>query len=145
MKFAKAKARGDNVRPISVWPLILSFLVMFLLVKSHGGPPGGLGRYVLASWYGPKFHGKTLANGQRFNMHALTVAHKSLPLGTGLILTNPDHGEQVQVKVTDRGPYVTGRQLDVSYRVAKELGFVKQGLSQLHLKIFRRPVQKSQA
>jgi len=122
--------------------LLILLLLLFVAVKSHTGPAGGLGRYALASWYGPKFHGKTMANGERFNMHALTVAHKRLPLGTRLILTNPDNGEQVKVKVTDRGPYVAGRQLDVSYRVAWELGFVKQGLSRLHVKIFRRPHQE---
>jgi rare lipoprotein A (peptidoglycan hydrolase) len=120
------------------WLLIL-MLLMVVVVKSHTGPAGGLGRYALASWYGPKFHGKTMANGKRFDMHALTVAHKRLALGTRLILTNPDNGEQVKVKVTDRGPYVAGRQLDVSYRVARKLGFVKKGLSRLHVKIFRQP------
>ena len=105
--------------------------------------PGGLARHIMASWYGPKFHGKIMANGQRFNMHALTVAHKILPLGTGLILTNPDTGELVKVKVNDWGPYVKGRQSEVSYRVAKKLGFVKQGLSRVHMIIFRRPEQKS--
>lgn len=124
------------------WLWILTLLLAFVAVKSHAGPAGGLGRYVLASWYGPKFHGKKMANGKRFNMHALTVAHKGLPLGTRLILTNPDNGEQVKVKVTDRGPYVTGRHLDVSYRVARKLGFVKKGLSRLHLKIFRQPDRK---
>ena len=84
-----------------------------------------------------------MANGQRFNMHALTVAHKILPLGTGLILTNSDTGELVRVKVNDWGPYVKDHQLDVSHRVAKKLGFVKQGLSKVHMKIFRRPEQKS--
>jgi 3D (Asp-Asp-Asp) domain-containing protein len=125
---------------LSWWPWVLTLLLItFVAVKSHAGPVGGLGRYVLASWYGPKFHGKQMANGKRFNMHALTVAHQSLPLGTRLVLTNPDNGEQAKVKVTDRGPYIAGRHLDVSYRVARELGFVKKGLSRLHMKIHLRP------
>jgi rare lipoprotein A (peptidoglycan hydrolase) len=113
--------------------LALTLLAAAATIKSHAGPPEGLGRYVVASWYGPKFHGKTMANGQPFNMHALTAAHKNLLLGTRLILTNPDNGKRVQVRITDRGPYVEGRHLDVSYRVAKKLGFVNRGLAKLHV------------
>jgi hypothetical protein len=66
--------------------LLVVLLLTFVTIKSHAGPAGALACYILAFWYGPKFHGKTMANGQRFNMHALTVAHKILPLGAGLIL-----------------------------------------------------------
>jgi hypothetical protein len=91
----------------------------------------GREQVVVASWYGPQHHGRLMANGKPFNMHADTVAHPSLPLGTRLRLTNPDNGSSVEVKVTDRGPYIRGRNLDLSYGVAKKLGVVKSGVSRL--------------
>ncbi len=84
-----------------------------------------------ASWYGPGFHGRRMANGQRFNMYSLVVAHRSLPIEMCLDLTNPENGRSVQVIVKDRGPYIRGRNLDVSYRVARELGFVDEGVTEL--------------
>ena len=93
------------------------------------------GRFVVASWYGPKFHGRTMANGQRFNMYALTVAHRTLPLGTELVLINPRNGKQVRVRVSDRGPYIHGRHLDVSYEVARKLHFVRRGVTRLQMQI----------
>jgi rare lipoprotein A (peptidoglycan hydrolase) len=81
--------------------------------------PSGKRRLVVASWYGSAHHGKVMANGQPFNMYANTVAHKKIPLGTRLTITNPNNGACVQVKVTDRGPYIPGRNLDLSYGVAK--------------------------
>ncbi|MDD3581570.1 MAG: septal ring lytic transglycosylase RlpA family protein [Desulfobacca sp.] len=90
---------------------------------------------MLASWYGAKFHGRRMANGHRFNMYDLTVAHRTLPLGTELLLTNPHNGRQVEVRVTDRGPHVRGRQLDVSYEVARRLYFVSRGVTRLEMQI----------
>jgi rare lipoprotein A len=72
-----------------------------------------------------------MANGQPFNMYADTVAHPSLPLGTRLRLTNPANGRSVEVKVTDRGPYIRGRGLDLSYAVAQKLGVVQSGVSRI--------------
>jgi len=80
-----------------------------------------------ASWYGSWHHGKTMANGEPFDMHALTVASRTHDLGAKLVLSY--EGAAVVVTVTDRGPYVEGRQLDVSKRVAEELGFVEQGIA----------------
>jgi rare lipoprotein A (peptidoglycan hydrolase) len=91
----------------------------------------GREQVVVASWYGPQHHGRLMANGRPFDMHADTVAHPSLPLGTRLRLTNPDNGSSVDVKVTDRGPYIRGRNLDLSYGVAKKLGVVKSGVSRI--------------
>lgn len=85
-----------------------------------------------ASWYGPGFQGKDMANGEPFNMNAYTVAHKTLPLGTCLKLTNLENGRIVnRVEVTDRGPYIKGRQLDVSKAVAQHLGFIGAGTAKL--------------
>ena len=94
-------------------------------------PAQGRRRLVAASWYGSQHHGKLMANGQPFNMYADTVAHKNLPLGTRLTLTNPENGTAVKVQVTDRGPYVSGRSLDLSYGAARKLGVVENGVAKV--------------
>ena len=94
-------------------------------------PSRGRGQLVAASWYGSQHQGKLMANGQPFNMHADTVAHKNLPLGTRLTLTNPKTGAAVKVQVTDRGPYVSGRSLDLSYSAARKLGVVENGVAKV--------------
>jgi rare lipoprotein A len=94
-------------------------------------PSRGKGRLVAASWYGSRHQGRLMANGQPFNMYADTVAHKNLPLGTRLTLTNPKNGAAVKVQVTDRGPYVAGRSLDLSYSAARKLGVVESGVAKL--------------
>ncbi|MDB5491199.1 MAG: hypothetical protein JWO78_1048 [Micavibrio sp.] len=81
-----------------------------------------------ASWYGPGFHGRKTANGEKFNMYAMTAAHKTLKLGTRIKVTNEDNGEELIVRVNDRGPYVKGRILDLSRGAAAKLGFEDQGV-----------------
>jgi rare lipoprotein A len=94
-------------------------------------PARGRGQLVSASWYGSQHQGKLMANGQPFNMYADTAAHKTLPLGTRLTLTNPQTGAAVNVQVTDRGPYVSGRSLDLSYSAARKLGVVQSGVAKV--------------
>ena len=84
-----------------------------------------------ASWYGPRFHGKKTANGEVYDQMAFTAAHKSLPFGTLLKLTNPRNGKSVVVRINDRGPYIPGRQLDLSKGAAIQLGVMKNGVSRL--------------
>jgi len=81
-----------------------------------------------ASWYGPKFHGKLTANGEIYDQMALTAAHKTLKFGTLLKVTNPKNGRAVIVRINDRGPYVVGRDLDLSKGAAIELGMLKKGV-----------------
>ncbi len=81
-----------------------------------------------ASWYGPKFHGRKTASGTRFDMHDYVAAHRTLPLGTILVVKNLKNGRKVRVKVLDRGPYVRGRHLDLSYGAAKKLGMIGSGV-----------------
>jgi len=78
-----------------------------------------------ASFYARAFQGKTMANGKPFNMYALTVAHKTLPLGMRVCVVRG--GKKVKAYVTDRGPYVKGRDIDLSYAVAKQVGIVERG------------------
>jgi rare lipoprotein A len=84
-----------------------------------------------ASWYGPKFHGRITANGEVYDQMAFTAAHKSLKFGTLLKLTNKRNGKSVIVRINDRGPYIPGRQLDVSKAVAMELGMIEKGVVRL--------------
>ena len=81
-----------------------------------------------ASYYGKAHHGKKTASGKRFNMHAMTAAHRSLPFGTQLKVTSKDTGKSVIVTVNDRGPYAGGRILDLSQEAARQLGMIKQGV-----------------
>jgi rare lipoprotein A len=76
----------------------------------------------IASWYGPGFHGKKTANGERFNMYAMTAAHKTLPLSSYAKVTNLKNHRTVIVRINDRGPYHGSRSLDLSYAAAKKLG-----------------------
>jgi rare lipoprotein A len=89
-----------------------------------------------ASWYGYEFKGKPMANGHRFNPEALTVAHQTLPLGTRLYICNPETKRCVYATVEDRGPYCCAeykRQLDCSLAVARRLGFVVKGVTDLEV------------
>jgi rare lipoprotein A len=81
-----------------------------------------------ASWYGPGFHGKKTANGERYNMYAMTAAHRTLPLSSYAEVTNLKNNRSVIVRINDRGPYIGNRVIDLSYAAAKELGIHKKGL-----------------
>jgi len=83
---------------------------------------------MLASWYGPKFHGKRTANGEYYDQMAFTAAHKTLPFGTLLKLTNPRNNKTVIVRINDRGPYSGRRDLDLSKGAALALGMVRRGV-----------------
>ena len=85
------------------------------------------------SWYGPKFHGKMTANGEIYDQMALTAAHKSLSFGTLLKITNPKNGRSVIVRINDRGPYIEGRDLDLSKGAAIELGILRRGVARLKI------------
>ncbi|MCP1660842.1 septal ring lytic transglycosylase RlpA family protein [Neisseria perflava] len=86
-----------------------------------------------ASWYGNQFHGRKTASGERYNMHAMTAAHRTLPLGSMVKVTNTQTGKSVIVKVNDRGPFHGNRVMDLSRAAASQLGFVNQGTA--HVKI----------
>jgi len=92
----------------------------------------------MASWYGREFDGKPTASGERFDMNALTAAHRTLPLGTTARVTNLDNGRETVLRVNDRGPFVKGRILDCSYGAAKELGFSGAGLARVRIEVVER-------
>jgi|GEM_PF-78277 len=82
----------------------------------------------LASWYGRQFNGRPTASGERFDMHAMTAAHRSLPLNCYIRVTNQDNGKSVVVKVNDRGPFHGNRILDLSYGAAQQIGITSRGV-----------------
>ena len=89
----------------------------------------------VASYYGPGFHGRRTANGETFNMHAMTAAHRTLPFGTLVKVTNLSNGKSTVVRVTDRGPYVGNRVIDLSVAAAKQIGSTHSGVAQVSLEI----------
>lgn len=92
---------------------------------------------------GDGFHGKVTSSCTRFNRNTRTVAHRKLPFGTILRVANPKNGRSVVAKVTDRGPYVRGRQLDVSYRIALDLNLVESGTGKVRIVIERIPERET--
>jgi hypothetical protein len=121
-------AATQGVRPAS---LVLRWMdnlrtamggVPFARTASRGGTLFAGSAVGHASWYGPGFHGHRTANGERFDMYAMTAAHKTLPLGTLLLVTNLRNRRSCLVRVNDRGPYVAGRMLDLSAGAAKSIG-----------------------
>lgn len=92
-------------------------------LRSHNG----FSEQGLASWYGLDFHGKKTSNGEVYDMHALTAAHKTLPLGISVKVTNLSNGKDIVVRLNDRGPFVKGRVIDLSYAAAQALDVVRPG------------------
>ena len=90
----------------------------------------------IASWYGKQFHGKSTASGEDFDMFELTAAHRQLPLGTYVKVTNLRNGKWIIVRVNDRGPYVAGRIMDLSYGAARMLSF-RDGIERVRLDVLR--------
>lgn len=95
----------------------------------------GIKEQGMASWYGAYFHGLVTASGEIFDMEAFTGAHRTLPLGTVVRVTNVLNGMQVRVRINDRGPYVNGRVLDLSLAAARHLGMVEQGVVAAQLEV----------
>lgn len=138
--------------------LALISVVGFTLKSSENGKSGGLAEtsesaiasnaeinseielleYVdrgkmVASWYGPRFHGRKTANGEIFDQEAFTAAHKKMKFGTLLKLTNPNNEKSIIVRINDRGPYIPGRELDLSRAAAEELGMLDKGVAKLDI------------
>ncbi len=95
--------------------------------------PAAAAAEVIASWYGAWHHNKPTATGEPFDMYKNTLAHRTLPLGTRVRLVNLDNGRSAEGIVNDRGPYIKGRDVDVSYAMARQLGFVEQGIMKLSM------------
>ncbi len=96
----------------------------------------------VASWYGGKFQGRKTAYGEIYNMYALTAAHPTLPMGSLIRVANPKNGRSRLVRVNDRGPYFPGREIDLSYRVAEELGIAEIGVAQVRIELLEVPKRR---
>lgn len=93
-------------------------------------PPGTqIGETMVATYYSKRFHGRRTSNGEVYDQNLLTCAHKSLPFNTKLIVTNPKNGKAVVVRVNDRGPFTRGRDIDLSYAAAQEIGIIRAGVA----------------
>jgi rare lipoprotein A len=96
-----------------------------------------------ASWYGKKFHGKLTSNREPYNMYALTAAHKTLPLPTWVKVTNLENGRHVIVRINDRGPFASGRIIDLSYAAASKLGMTESGIARVEVRALEPEVSNS--
>jgi len=133
--------------PHGYWSRSLVFLFVPLLVATltacGGAPktayfpgyPVGFVERGVASWYGPGFHGNKTANGERYDMHQLTAAHRTLPLGSIAVVRSMSTGRQVTVRINDRGPFARGRVLDLSLAGAHALGMTGAGTDQVELRV----------
>ena len=90
---------------------------------------------VVASWYGENYHGRLMANGDYYNMYSSTIAHKDLPFGTKVELENLETGQIAEATVTDRGPYIEGRDVDLSLSLAKKLSIYQKGVGRLKMRV----------
>jgi len=100
-----------------------------LIAKTFGGK---------ASWYGPGFHGRLTANGERYNQNAMTAAHKSLRFGTRVKVTNLRNGRSVIVRINDRGPFIKGRVIDLSAAAARSINMIHSGVAPVKITILGR-------
>ena len=122
-------------------PAFLSILLISLLAgcAGHRHPPETAPPLQgLASWYGKKFQGRLTANGERFDMRRLTAAHRTLPFGTRVRVTNLENGRMVIVRINDRGPFVAGRIIDLSFAAGKKIGIIGTGVAPVRLEILKK-------
>jgi len=119
-----------------------SFLLATLLfLSSCAGVkyfPSGNEQTGMASWYGEEFHGKLTSNKEIYNMYAMTAAHKTLPFGTYVKVTNLTNGRSVVVRINDRGPFLKGRIIDLSFTAANKLGMSETGVAPVKITVLRR-------
>jgi peptidoglycan lytic transglycosylase len=106
-------------------------------------PVTGMEEVGMASWYGAPHHGRRTASGEVYDMHQLTAAHKTLPFGTRVLVTNRDTSQSAEVRVNDRGPFVEGRILDVSYAAARLLGAVGPGIIPVRVRVLSLPARSA--
>ena len=122
-----------NIKSIALVIILSSFFPL-----SSGSVENYL-QYGKASWYGGKFHGRKTASGVRFNKHSYTAAHKKLPFGTIIRVTNLRNGKDVYVRVNDRGPFIKGRILDLSLAAAEAIAFNGRGVVRVKVEIVSLP------
>jgi rare lipoprotein A len=126
------------MQPFRLLPALLLACVLGAGCATTGARPGSLTGHTevgQASYYAAPYHGRATASGERFDTHKLTAAHRTLPFGTRVRVTNLTNGKSVVVTITDRGPFKHGRVIDVSERAARELGFVRAGTARVRVQV----------
>lgn len=121
------------LKPFRLLGAILS--LMFFLLSCSTTPKGTFFQEGHASWYGKKFHGRSTASGETYNMFEFTAAHKTLPFGTRVLVHSKRSGKTVEVRINDRGPFISGRVIDLSYAAAKELDIITIGRDEVELRV----------
>ena len=131
--------------------LLLGIVVLFLTgcfpattpveIPAPHSPQLGASQTGVASWYGPGFHGRPTASGEIYDQFKLTAAHRTLPLGSRVMVTNLHNDRSLEVSINDRGPFAKGRILDLSYAAARVLGVVGPGTAQVRLEVIESPTR----
>lgn len=137
------RTRGALLRRIAV-AVVCAVIVVVVAYGQPKAKPEAYTQRGSASWYGAEFDGKKTASGERYDMDDMTAAHRKLPLGTKVEVTNLDNGKSVEVEVNDRGPYAKGRIIDLSKAAAKKLGMTKDGTAPVKIEV-TEPVSRSAA
>jgi rare lipoprotein A len=129
------KSLQPVVRGCALLALGLGLVACTCLPKGRADLDVGMKERGIASWYGEDFHGWLTASGEVFDMETMTAAHRTLPLGTVVRVTNVENGRQVRIRINDRGPYVHGRIIDLSFAAARKLGMMEGGVSAVSLEV----------
>ncbi len=125
------------------WLSIVTALLLFCTACASTGPtvnsPSGDRHEAvgLASYYADKFHGRTTASGETYNKHEMTAAHRTLPFGTVVRVRAVETRKSVVVRINDRGPFVDGRVIDLSYAAARDMGMIQSGLIEVELEVIQ--------
>ena len=138
--------------PTVLWLAVLPLLAVVAVVRLDAPAPDPFvpsakpikAWTVTASWYGPGFQGRTTASGQPYDMNAPTAAHPWLPLGSVVRVVNLATGESEVARINDRGPYISGRELDVSYMLASRLSMLEPGTASVRIELLEEPQRHSQ-
>ncbi len=118
--------------------LVVSWMILISGCRARQNYfPEGNVQTGIASWYGPEFHGKSTSSKEIYDMHDLTAAHSTLPLGTYVMVTNLTNGRSVAVRINDRGPFVKDRVIDLSYAAAKALDMIGPGTAQVRIEVLK--------
>lgn len=127
------------------WFVLMTSNLLFIISCASTPPVTSIPEtgtaYVTASWYGEQFNGRPTSSGERYDMYGFTAAHKTMKFGVRLRVTNPDSGKSVIVTVNDRGPFIPGRALDLSYGAAKAIDFDKKGVGQVKIEHLDRDMR----
>jgi rare lipoprotein A len=135
---------NDRIR-VGVLSILFASIVLTAACTQRKAPstsPASIERHHAetgqASWYGKALHGRRTASGERFDMHALTAAHRTLPFGTIVRVTEVRSGRSVNVRINDRGPFRRDRIIDLSYEAARKLGFIARGTARVEITVIDR-------